>query len=113
MLLKQLSKIYSSGIIALKGIDLEVAQGDFFALLGQNGAGKSTLMKVLSGVYPSGTYTGDIMYAGKKLDMKGIKDSERKELLSSELKNPKMIRPIALLRFGAIDHWIVKPRRVS
>lgn len=44
---KQLTKIYANGIAALKGIDLEVAEGDFFALLGQNGAGKSTTISII------------------------------------------------------------------
>ncbi len=43
----KLTKIYSNGIAALKGIDLEVAEGDFFALLGQNGAGKSTTIGII------------------------------------------------------------------
>jgi len=45
---KKLSKIYANGKVALKGIDLEVADGDFFALLGQNGAGKSTTIGIIS-----------------------------------------------------------------
>lgn len=45
---KQLRKVYANGIEALKGIDLEVAEGDFFALLGQNGAGKSTTIGIIS-----------------------------------------------------------------
>lgn len=45
---KQLTKVYASGVTALKGIDLEVAEGDFFALLGQNGAGKSTTIGIIS-----------------------------------------------------------------
>src|SRR3990167_7655051 len=44
---QNLSKIYSNGIAALKGIDLEVKTGDFFALLGQNGAGKSTTIGII------------------------------------------------------------------
>lgn len=43
----QLKKVYANGFTALKGIDLEVKQGDFFALLGQNGAGKSTTIGIL------------------------------------------------------------------
>jgi len=44
---KQLTKIYSNGIHALKGISLDVDEGDFFALLGQNGAGKSTTIGII------------------------------------------------------------------
>jgi len=43
----QLSKTYANGVIALKGVDLAIAQGDFYALLGPNGAGKSTVIGIL------------------------------------------------------------------
>lgn len=66
-----------SGVKALDNVCLKVRKGEIHSLCGENGAGKSTLMKVLSGVYPSGTYNGDIVYDGNKLNMKGIKDSER------------------------------------
>ena len=46
--IKDLTKTYANGFEALKGISLEVEQGDFFALLGSNGAGKSTTIGVLS-----------------------------------------------------------------
>ena len=44
---KALKKVYPNGVAALKGIDLDVEQGDFFALLGQNGAGKSTTIGII------------------------------------------------------------------
>ncbi len=47
LVVKDLTKIYSNGLIALKGISLTVNEGDFFALLGQNGAGKSTTIGIL------------------------------------------------------------------
>ena len=56
-----------SGVKALDGIDLTVAPGECVGLCGENGAGKSTLMKVLSGVYPHGTWDGEILWEGKPL----------------------------------------------
>ena len=44
--------------------------------MGENGAGKSTLMKILSGVYPHGTYEGDIVFSGETKQFKRISDSE-------------------------------------
>ena len=48
--IKKLEKTYQNGTHALKGVDLEVPEGDFFALLGANGAGKTTLIGILTGV---------------------------------------------------------------
>lgn len=64
------------GVRALDDVTFRVKKGEIHALVGENGAGKSTLMKVLSGVYPSGTYTGDIVLNGQKQTYRNIKDSE-------------------------------------
>ena len=64
------------GVKALEDVNLVVQEGEVHALCGENGAGKSTLMKVLSGVYPHGSYEGDILFKGKTSEFKDIKQSE-------------------------------------
>jgi len=64
------------GVKALSEVDLQVRQGEIHAICGENGAGKSTLMKVLSGVYPYGTYEGEIHYNGEEARFGSINDSE-------------------------------------
>jgi putative multiple sugar transport system ATP-binding protein len=65
------------GVKALDNVNLSVRQGEIHALVGENGAGKSTLMKVLSGVYPHGTYTGDIYFQGQECRFNNINASEK------------------------------------
>ena len=65
------------GVKALENVNLTVRRGDIHAICGENGAGKSTLMKVLSGVYPFGSYTGEVFYEGQECRFAGIQDSER------------------------------------
>ncbi|KST61606.1 ABC transporter ATP-binding protein [Methylobacterium sp. GXS13] len=65
------------GVKALSDVNLTVQPAEIHALVGENGAGKSTLMKVLSGVYPHGTYEGEIHYEGRLSQFRDISDSER------------------------------------
>lgn len=66
------------GVKALNDVNFQVRRGEIHCLVGENGAGKSTLMKVLSGVYPYGTYSGNIIYHGNEQQFKSIADSEAK-----------------------------------
>lgn len=63
------------GVKALTDVSFKVERGEIHCLIGENGAGKSTLMKVLSGVYPHGTYSGDIVFDGKVQAFSKISDS--------------------------------------
>ena len=65
------------GVNALSNVNLSVRAGEIHAVVGENGAGKSTLMKVLSGVYPHGDYSGEIFYQGQECKFRDIADSEK------------------------------------
>ncbi|HZY68777.1 MAG TPA: multiple monosaccharide ABC transporter ATP-binding protein [Devosia sp.] len=69
------------GVKALENVSFDVRRGEIHAIVGENGAGKSTLMKVLSGVYPHGTYEGTIVFEGEECRFKGIHDSEKRGLV--------------------------------
>ncbi len=74
--MKRITKTFP-GVKALNEVNLRVKKGEIHALVGENGAGKSTLMNVLSGIYPYGTYSGEIIFEGNECAFKEIKDSER------------------------------------
>src|SRR3979490_2701777 len=116
--MRGISKAFA-GVKALSDVNFTVRQGEIHALVGENGAGKSTLMKVLSGVYPSGSYDGSIVYDGEERHFRDINDSEalgiiiiHQELalipLLSIAENIFLSHPPA--RFGVIDRGEVYRR---
>lgn len=78
--MKNITKTFP-GVKALDQVNLQVEEGEIHALVGENGAGKSTLMNVLSGIYPYGSYEGDIVYDGNVCEFHQIKDSEEKGIV--------------------------------
>jgi putative multiple sugar transport system ATP-binding protein len=108
-----------AGVQALRDVNFTVEAGQIHALVGENGAGKSTLMKVLSGVYPHGSYEGTIVFDGEERRFRDINDSEalgiiiiHQELalipLMSIAENIFLSHPPA--RFGIIDRNVVYRR---
>ncbi|AJQ92379.1 multiple monosaccharide ABC transporter ATP-binding protein [Gynuella sunshinyii] len=74
--MRNITKLFP-GVKALDDVTVKVKDGEIHALVGENGAGKSTLMKVLSGVYPHGSYTGEILFQNQVRSFKTIADSEK------------------------------------
>ncbi len=75
--IRHLTKTFP-GVKALDGVSLTVQRGEIHALCGENGAGKSTLIKILSGVYPHGSYDGEIFLEGKPMHFRNIRDAEHR-----------------------------------
>lgn len=69
------------GVTALSDVTLSVRRGEIHAVCGENGAGKSTLMKILSGVYPHGSYEGEITFDGQDCAFGSVRDSERRGIV--------------------------------
>lgn len=78
--MKNITKVFP-GVKALNDVNFKVERGEIHCLVGENGAGKSTLMKVLSGVYRHGTYTGDIIFENQIQQFQTIADSEDKGIV--------------------------------
>jgi putative multiple sugar transport system ATP-binding protein len=69
------------GVTALREVELPVRRGEIHGVCGENGAGKSTLMKILSGVHPHGSYSGEIEFDGEDCAFTGIRDSEARGIV--------------------------------
>ncbi len=110
------------GVKALSDVSITVRSGEIHAICGENGAGKSTLMKVLSGVYPYGSYDGDILLYGEEQRFKDIAASEQagiaiihQELaLIPELSiTENIFLGNEIAHFGAIDWRAAKTRAIE
>lgn len=113
-LLLQMNDIVKTfpGVLALKGVNLEVKYGEIHALMGENGAGKSTLVKCLAGIH--GPTSGTIYFDGKKRESYNTSQALEMgiSMIHQEL-SPVLYRPIMeniwlgrepLNKFGLIDH---------
>ena len=78
--MKNITKKFNN-IKALDNVNIRVKKGEIHSICGENGAGKSTLMKVLSGVYPVNTYSGEIWFDGKLCKLNNIKESEKEGIV--------------------------------
>ncbi|MCO5732259.1 multiple monosaccharide ABC transporter ATP-binding protein [Rhizobium sp. SSA_523] len=116
--MRGISKSFGA-VKALSDVSFTVREGEIHALVGENGAGKSTLMKVLSGVYPHGSYEGSILYAGEERRFRDINDTEalgiiiiHQELALIPLMSiaENIFLGNAPSRFGVIDRHAVHER---
>ncbi len=107
------------GVVALSDVSMTVTRGEIHAICGENGAGKSTLMKVLSGVYPYGTYEGEIIYEGEEVRFSDTKQSESAgiAIIHQELAlipqlsiTENLFLGNEISRFGTID-WVASQKR--
>ncbi len=90
-----LKKTYASGVEALKGISLEVEEGDFFALLGPNGAGKSTLIGIISSLVNASS--GDVSVFGTSVQQQRSKAMSYIGLVPQELNFNQFERPLEII----------------
>ncbi|KMV32512.1 xylose ABC transporter ATP-binding protein [Franconibacter sp. IITDAS19] len=100
--MKNITKAFGA-VKAVDNVTLSLNPGEVLSLCGENGSGKSTLMKVLCGIYPHGSYEGEIWFAGEKLEANHIRDTERKgiAIIHQELALVKHLTVLENIFLGA------------
>lgn len=100
--MKSITKAFGA-VKAVDNVSLRLNPGEVMSLCGENGSGKSTLMKVLCGIYPHGSYEGEIVFAGEVLQATHIRDTERKgiAIIHQELALVKHLTVLENIFLGA------------
>ena len=100
--MKNITKTFGA-VKAVDNVSLRLNAGEVVSLCGENGSGKSTLMKVLCGIYPHGSYEGEIIFAGETLQANHIRDTERKgiAIIHQELALVKHLTVLENIFLGA------------
>src|SRR5882724_7138167 len=109
--MRRISKQFP-GVRALDNVTLHVRRGHIHALLGENGAGKSTLMKILDGVYPAGTFGGEIILAGIPIELHSPHDAQRKGIgyVPQEIN---VLQGLTVAENIFVGHWVDRGFLVS
>ena len=112
--MKNITKTF--GVVkAIDNVSLRLNAGEIISLCGENGSGKSTLMKVLCGIYPHGSYEGEIVFAGETLQANHIRDTERKgiAIIHQELALVKHLTVLENLIEAPIAHGLASRKAAT